>query len=164
MPEEDLQCYNLSYLREGLVHNYPKAVTFDPQQGLLPRLLFERRRQTRCRTGQPFQDNLTWFLSLFSLYSFIKSKIIFTFNSLFFLGDTCKPLTGDSNTKVENKVAYGTSTYHISCLNSRMLFGNFGPGTQIAFCRKGSYFINVNFVDTNIGLKTPDCVGENLLL
>ena len=80
---------------------------------------------------------------------------------LFLSGDKCDPLLGDANTYLKKQPHYPRTTYWVSCLNSRTLFGPYGLGYQIAFCKQGSYYINLNFVDVEIGLRAPDCVGMN---
>jgi len=71
---------------------------------------------------------------------------------------TCPTLTGDANTQVQRQPHYPRPTYLVSCLNSRTLFGPYGHGYQYVFCKSGSYYINLNFVDVEIGLRAPDCV------
>lgn len=88
----------------------------------------------------------------------------FTLNKellLFLSGDKCEPLLGDANASLQKQPHYPRTTYWVSCLNSRTLFGPYGLGGQIAFCKKGSYYINLNSVDVKIGLRAPDCVGMN---
>lgn len=78
----------------------------------------------------------------------------------YFSGDNCQPLIGDANTSVQKQSYFGRTTYMVQCLNNKAFFGPYGKGGHFAFCKSGSYYINLNYVDVSIGLRTPDCVGE----